>query len=70
METIPNFYKTTAGALSRLELQVYQTSSLQVLILLMQHQFFDNQFTNGLKTDVTKLSTGLENLSFSNRGFP
>jgi hypothetical protein len=52
METIPNFYKTTAGALSRLELQVYiKRELLQVLIPLMQqHRFLTTNLQMGLKT--------------------
>jgi hypothetical protein len=72
METIPNFYKTTAGALSRLELQVYQTSELSTgsYPIDAAASVFDRRFTNGIENgDVTKLSTGLENLSFSNRGY-
>jgi len=68
-EIIPNFYKTTASDLSRLELQVYQTSQLTIdsYPIDAATSVFDNQFTNAIENgDITKLSTGVENLSFLN----
>ncbi|MFT4576697.1 MAG: hypothetical protein ACI9SI_001629 [Polaribacter sp.] len=68
-EIIPNFYKTTASDLSRLELQVYQTSELTIdsYPIDAATSVFDNQFTNAIENgDITKLSTGVENLSFLN----
>jgi hypothetical protein len=68
-EIIPNFYKTTASGLSRLELQVYQTSELTIdsYPIDAATSVFDNQFTNAIENgDITKLSTGVENLSFLN----
>ena len=68
-EIIPNFYKTTASGLSRLELQVYQTSQLTIdsYPIDAATSVFDNQFTNAIENgDITKLSTGVENLSFLN----
>jgi hypothetical protein len=64
---IKNFYRTTATALSRLELQVYQTSEIALGAYPIDAavSVFDNQFTNAIENgDVTKLSTGSENLSF------
>jgi hypothetical protein len=68
-EIIPNFYRTTASGLSRLELQVYQTSELTIdsYPIDAATSVFDNQFTNAIENgDITKLSTGVENLSFLN----
>ena len=64
---INNFYRTTTTALSRLELQVYQTSELALGAYPIDAavSVFDNQFTNAIEDgDVKKLSTGAENLSF------
>lgn len=65
---INNFYRnTTSAALSRLELQVYQTSELALGSYPIDAAVtvFDNQFTNAIENgDVTKMSTGSENLSF------
>ena len=67
---INNFYRTTtSGALSRLELQVYQTNELALGSYPIDAAVtvFDNQFTNAIENgDVTKMSTGSENLSFLN----
>jgi len=66
---ITNFYRTTTTAFSRLELQVYQTSELALggYPIDAAVSVFDNQFTNAIENgDVTKLSTGSENLSFLN----
>ena len=65
---INNFYRATiSSALSRLELQVYQTSELALgnYPIDAAVTVFDNQFTNAIENgDVTKMSTGSENLSF------
>ena len=66
---INNYYRTTTTAFSRLELQVYQTSELALggYPIDAAVSVFDNQFTNAIENgDVTKLSTGIENLSFLN----
>jgi len=66
---INNYYRTTTTAFSRLELQVYQTSELALggYPIDAAVSVFDNQFTNAIENgDVTKLSTGSENLSFLN----
>ena len=66
---INNFYRTTTTDLSRLELQVYQTSELALggYPIDAAVSVFDNQFTNAIENgDVTKLSTGIENISFLN----
>jgi hypothetical protein len=64
-----NFYRTTNTDFSRLELQVYQTSELALggYPIDAAVSVFDNQFTNAIENgDVTKLSTGIENISFLN----
>ena len=66
---INNFYRTTTTDFSRLELQVYQTSELALggYPIDAAVSVFDNQFTNAIEDgDVTKLSTGIENISFLN----
>jgi hypothetical protein len=66
---ITNFYRTTNTNFSRLELQVYQTSELALggYPIDAAVSVFDNQFTNAIENgDVTKLSTGIENISFLN----
>ncbi len=66
---INNFYRTTTTTLSRLELQVYQTSELALGAYPIDAavSVFDNQFTNAIENgDVAKLSTGIENISFLN----
>jgi hypothetical protein len=66
---INNFYRTTTTALTRLELQVYQTSELALggYPIDAAVSVFDNQFTNAIENgDVAKLSTGIENISFLN----
>jgi hypothetical protein len=66
---INNFYRTTTADLSRLELQVYQTSELVLGTYPIDAavSVFDNQFTNAIENgDVAKLSTGIENISFLN----
>jgi hypothetical protein len=66
---INNFYRTTTVDLSRLELQVYQTSELALggYPIDAAVSVFDNQFTNAIENgDVAKLSTGIENISFLN----
>ena len=66
---INNFYRTTTADLSRLELQVYQTSELALggFPIDATVSVFDNQFSNAIENgDVAKLSTGLENISFLN----
>jgi hypothetical protein len=66
---INNYYRTTTTAFSRLELQVYQTSELALggYPIDAAVSVFDNQFTNAIENgDVTKLSTGIENISFLN----
>jgi hypothetical protein len=66
---INNFYRTRTVDLSRLELQVYQTSELALggYPIDAAVSVFDNQFTNAIENgDVTKLSTGIENISFLN----
>ena len=66
---ITNFYRTTTTNFSRLELQVYQTSELALggYPIDAAVSVFDNQFTNAIENgDVTKLSTGIENISFLN----
>lgn len=64
-----NFYRTTTTNFSRIELQVYQTSELSLggYPIDAAVSVFDSQFTNALENgDVTKLSTGIENISFLN----
>jgi hypothetical protein len=64
-----NFYRNTTNDFSRLELQVYQTSELALggYPIDAAVSVFDNQFTNAIENgDVTKLSTGIENISFLN----
>ena len=64
-----NFYRTTTTYLSRLELQVYQTSEIALSGFPIDAavSVFDNQFTNSIENgDVTKLSSGIENISFLN----
>ncbi len=66
---INNFYRTTTTDLSRLELQVYQTGELALggYPIDAAVSVFDTQFTNAIENgDVTKLSTGIENISFLN----
>jgi hypothetical protein len=66
---INNFYRTATPNLSRLELQVYQTSELALGAYPIDAavSVFDNQFTNAIENgDVTKMSSGAENLSFFN----
>ena len=66
---ITNFYRTATPNLTRLELQVYQTSELALggYPIDAAESVFDNQFTNAIENgDVTKLSTGIENISFLN----
>jgi hypothetical protein len=66
---INNFYRTTNTNFSRLELQVYQTSELALggYPIDAAVSVFDNRFTNAIENgDVTKLSTGIENISFLN----
>lgn len=66
---INNFYRTRTVDLSRIELQVYQTSELALggYPIDAAVSVFDNQFTNAIENgDVAKLSTGIENLSFLN----
>lgn len=66
---INNFYRTPTSDLSRLELQVYQTSELALggFPIDAAVSVFDNQFTNAIENgDVAKLSTGIENISFLN----
>jgi hypothetical protein len=66
---INNFYRTTTTDFSRLELQVHQTSELALggYPIDAAVSVFDNQFTNAIENgDVTKLSTGIENISFLN----
>ena len=66
---ITNFYRTATPNLTRLELQVYQTSELALggYPIDAAVSVFNNQFTNAIENgDVTKLSTGSENLSFLN----
>ena len=66
---INNFYRTATPNLTRLELQVYQTSELALGAYPIDAavSVFDNQFTNAIENgDVTKLSTGIENISFLN----
>ncbi len=66
---INNFYRTSNTPLSRLELQVYETSELALggYPIDAAVSVFDDQFTNAIEDgDVTKLSTGTENLSFLN----
>ena len=66
---ITNFYRTATPNLTRLELQVYQTSELALggYPIDAAVSVFDNQFTNAIENgDVTKLSTGIENISFLN----
>jgi hypothetical protein len=66
---INNFYRTSTTALSRLELQVYQTSELALGAYPIDAAVtvFDSQFTNAIENgDVIKMSSGAENLSFFN----
>lgn len=66
---INNFYRTPTSDLSRLELQVYQTSELALggFPIDAAVSVFDNQFTIAIENgDVAKLSTGIENISFLN----
>ena len=66
---INNFYRTATPNLSRLELQVYQTSELALGAYPIDAAVtvFDSQFTNAIENgDVIKLSSGAENLSFFN----
>ena len=66
---ITNLYRTATPNLTRLELQVYQTSELALGVYPIDAavSVFDNQFTNAIENgDVTKLSTGIENISFLN----
>jgi hypothetical protein len=66
---INNYYRSPNSDLSRLELQVYQTSELALggFPIDAAVSVFDNQFTNAVENgDVVKLSTGIENISFVN----
>ena len=66
---INNFYRTETTPLSRLELQVYETSELALggYPIDAAVSVFDDQFTNAIENgDVIKLSSGAENLSFLN----
>jgi hypothetical protein len=66
---INNFYRTANNLLTRLDLQVYETTELAVGSYPIDAAVtvFDNQFTNAIETgDVAKLSTGVENISFLN----
>lgn len=66
---INNFYKTTNTDFSQLELQVYVSSELALggYPIDAAVSVFDSQFTNAIENgDVTKLSTGIENISFLN----
>lgn len=66
---INNFYRTNNNLLTRLDLQVYETSELALGAFPIDATVavFDNQFTNAIETgDVAKLSTGIENISFLN----
>lgn len=66
---ITNFYRTETTNFSRLELQVYETSELSLggYPIDAAVSVFDHQFTNAIENgDVTKLSTGIENISFLN----
>lgn len=64
-----NFYKIKNPSLSRLELQVYQSSELAIgeSPLDAAVVVFGNQFTNAIENgDATKLATGSEDLAFLN----
>lgn len=66
---INNFYKTTTSTLSRLELQVFQTSEIALSPYPIDAAVtvFDNQFTNDIENgDVVKMNSGSENISFFN----
>ena len=66
---INNFYRTANNLLTRLDLQVYETTELALGTYPIDAAVtvFDNQFTNAIETgDVAKLSTGIENISFLN----
>ena len=66
---INNYYRSPNSDLSRIELQVYQTSELALggFPIDAAVSVFDNQFTNAVENgDVVKLSTGIENISFVN----
>ena len=66
---INNFYRTTTTGMSRLELQVYETSEFATGGYPIDGavSVFDSQFTNNIENgDVSKLSTGTENISFLN----
>jgi hypothetical protein len=66
---INNFYKTTTSTLSRLELQVFQTSDIALSPYPIDAAVtvFDNQFTNDIENgDVVKMNSGSENISFFN----
>jgi hypothetical protein len=68
-----NFFRTTTTSLSRLELQVYQTSELTLGAYPIDAavSVFDNQFTNAIEDgDVNKLSTRAENISFLSNNLP
>jgi len=64
-----NFYKIKNTSLSRLELQVYQSSELALgeSPLDAAVVVFGNEFTNAIENgDATKLATGVEDLAFLN----
>ena len=66
---INNFYRTANNLLTRLDLQVYETTELALGTYPIDAAVtvFDNQFTNAIETgDVAKLSSGIENISFLN----
>lgn len=65
----PTFFRTSATALARLDLQVFETNEMALSTNPIDAAVavFGSEFSNQLETgDVEKLSTGIENLSFLN----
>jgi len=64
---VNNFYRTASNLITRLDLQVFETSELALGAYPLDAAVcvFDDQFTTAIETgDVLKLSTGVENISF------
>lgn len=67
------FFRTSATALSRLDLQVFETNEMALSPNPVDAAVavFGSQFSNQIEAgDVEKLSSGTENLSFLNNGTP
>lgn len=68
---INTFFRLSAVELPRLELQVYEgmEPTADVFPIDATVAIFDNHYTNAIEAgDVTKMSSGIENLSFLNSG--